>query len=341
MSLLPHRDRDVPPTRNVGETILLAKFPRICYILQIADFRLIDMKHLTVFYAEALMEQHITDAQWEHFWENGYVRIGQVASDAELADLQQRMDDIMLGKAPLDYDKIMMQLDREPGKNSPGPQSRGHKGATLLYRKIQNLELDAYFLAYLQKPIFRDVCAKIYGDGTPVACFRAMFMNKPAHEGTYLVWHQDRWTDLDRDPRITIYTALDAATIANGCVHIIPKSHSSLINPSHGSGFLSQEHIDEIVANATPEPLELAAGEVVLLTIGCFTVPARTRQRFRGARSASAICMARRVLATAQPLTAYLARARSVSPIWQCTVPCRRGLKPRIPEQKRGFDNRI
>ena len=117
------------------------------------------------------MEQHITDAQWEHFWENGYVRIGQVASDAELADLQQHMDDIMLGKAPLDYDKIMMQLDREPGKNSPGPQSRGHKGATLLYRKIQNLELDAYFLAYLQKPIFREVCAKIYGDGTPGRLF--------------------------------------------------------------------------------------------------------------------------------------------------------------------------
>ena len=71
------------------------------------------------------MEQHITDEQWEHFWENGYVRIGQVATDAEFAQLQQRMDAIMLGKAPLDYNKIMMQLDRAPGKNSPGPQSGG------------------------------------------------------------------------------------------------------------------------------------------------------------------------------------------------------------------------
>ena len=110
------------------------------------------------------MEHHITDEQWEHFAENGYVRIGQVATDAELEELQERMDDIMLGKAPLDYDQIMMQLDREPGKNSPGPQSKGHKGATLLYRKIQNLELDPIFLAYLQKPIFEEVCTKIYGD---------------------------------------------------------------------------------------------------------------------------------------------------------------------------------
>lgn len=211
------------------------------------------------------MEQHITTEQWEHFWEKGYVRIGQVATDAEFAQLQQRMDDIMLGKAPLDYDKMLMQLDRDPGKNSPGPQSKGHKGATLLYRKIQDLELDACFLAYLQKPIFQEVCTTIYGDDVPVACFRAMFMNKPAREGTELVWHQDRWTDLDRAPQITIYTALDTATVENGCVHIIPRSHNNLINPSHSSGFLSQEHIDDIVAKSTPVPLELKAGEVVLL----------------------------------------------------------------------------
>lgn len=211
------------------------------------------------------MEQQITDEQWEHFSEFGYVRIGQVATDTEFAQIQQRMDDIMLGTAPLDYDKIMMQLDRAPGTNAPGPQSSGHKGASLLYRKIQNLEFDPIFLAYLQNPVFRDVCAKIYGDGVPVNCFRAMFMNKPAREGTYLVWHQDRWTDLDRDPQITIYTALDQASIENGCVHIIPGSHSSLINPSHGSGFLTQEQIDDIVANSKPQPLELKAGEVVLL----------------------------------------------------------------------------
>jgi len=211
------------------------------------------------------MAQQISSEQWTHFWENGYVRIGQVATDAELVKLQQRMDDIMLGEADLDYDKIMMQLDREPGKNSPGPQSKGHKGATLLYRKIQNLELDPYFLAYLQKPLFQGVCSEIYGAGVPVDCFRAVFMNKPAHQGTHLVWHQDRWTDLDRDPQITIYTALDPATVENGCVHIIPRSHDRLINPSNGSGFLTQAHIDDIVAKATPEPLVLKAGEVVLL----------------------------------------------------------------------------
>ncbi|HCK16704.1 TPA: hypothetical protein DHW51_21430 [Candidatus Poribacteria bacterium] len=211
------------------------------------------------------MGQYITEAQWEHFDDEGYVRIGQVANDQLLATIQQRMDDIMLGKAPLDYDKIMMQLDREPGTGKPGPQSNGHKGATLLYRKIQMLEYDPVFLSYMKNPIFQEVCTRIYGQDTPITCLRAMFMNKPAHEGTRLTWHQDRWTDLDIDPQITIYTALDPATIENGCIHIVPRSHNNLINPSNGSGFLTQEQIDDLLTEYEPIPVELEAGEVVLL----------------------------------------------------------------------------
>ncbi len=54
------------------------------------------------------MDQYITEAQWQHFENEGYVGIGQVTNDQMLATIQQRMDDIMLGKAPLEYNKIMM-----------------------------------------------------------------------------------------------------------------------------------------------------------------------------------------------------------------------------------------
>ena len=109
--------------------------------------------------------------------------------------------------------------------SSAGPQSRGHKGATLAYRKIQDLELDPLFCAFLTRPLFLEICARIYGDHTPIALFRAMFMNKPAHQGTFLPWHQDRWSALDRDPLVTVWTALDPATRDNGCVQLIPGSH--------------------------------------------------------------------------------------------------------------------
>ena len=118
----------------------------------------------------------------------------------------------------------------------------------------------------MQTPLFRDICSKSYGTDTPAAYFRAMFMNKPARKGNRLQWHQDRWTDLDRDPLITIWTALDPTTVANGCVKIIPQSHRwSLINPESGSGFLNAEQINDLASRLEPVYLELQAGEVILL----------------------------------------------------------------------------
>lgn len=213
------------------------------------------------------MSEAITGAQWAQYERDGYLKLGRLLGDADLSALQRRIDDIMLGRARIDYDRVLMQLDSVTGKyNDAGPQTKGWKGATLAYRKIQDLELDPLFLAYMQRPIFRDICARVYGPDTPIACFRAMFMNKPARQGTWLPWHQDRWTHLDRDPLITVWTALDPATIANGCVQVIAGSHRhGLINSSHPSGFLTEEQAQRYAPADKVVHLELAAGEVVLL----------------------------------------------------------------------------
>lgn len=212
------------------------------------------------------MSDTLSTAQWREFEGRGYTRLGPVASPVELAALQGRIDEIMLGTADVDYDRMLMQLDRADGPDSrPGPQSKGHKGATLAYRKIQDLEYDKVFLDYLQKPLFHHICARIYGAASRVACYRAMFMNKPAGYGTDLKWHQDRWQNLDRDPLVTVWTALDDATLDNGCVHVIPASHGRLINPDSGSGHLTSEQVQEQVDQRDAVPLELAAGEGMLL----------------------------------------------------------------------------
>ncbi|MBM3280334.1 MAG: hypothetical protein FJY95_19980, partial [Candidatus Handelsmanbacteria bacterium] len=132
----------------------------------------------------ALHPEVLSQAELAQFHEQGFVRLGQVTRPEQIAALGQRIDEIMLGQAPIDYERIMMQLDRVAGDDSgPGPQSKGHKGVTLAYRKIQDLELDPLFLAYLQHPLCADICARVYGEETPIACFRAMFMNKPAGKG--------------------------------------------------------------------------------------------------------------------------------------------------------------
>ena len=209
----------------------------------------------------------LTDTQWAQYERDGFLRLGHVLQPDELQALQTRIDDIMLGRADLDYNRLLMQLDSLDGKyENAGQQSRGHKGATLNYRKIQDLEGDDLFLDFMRKPIFREICARVLGEDTPVAAFRAMFMNKPANAGTLLPWHQDRWAHLDRDPLITLWTALDPATQENGCVEIIAGSHRwGLLNPQHGSGFVTPEQGEQAMKENPTEFVEMEAGEAVLM----------------------------------------------------------------------------
>jgi ectoine hydroxylase-related dioxygenase (phytanoyl-CoA dioxygenase family) len=118
----------------------------------------------------------------------------------------------------------------------------------------------------MRHPVFQDACERVYGPEASVACFRAMFMNKPAGLGTFLPWHQDRWTWLDRDPLLTVWMALDPATRENGCVQIVPRSHrAGLINPSHPSGFLTEEQAAEWAPPGREVYVELEPGDVALL----------------------------------------------------------------------------
>ncbi|MBI4556601.1 MAG: phytanoyl-CoA dioxygenase family protein [Candidatus Hydrogenedentes bacterium] len=166
----------------------------------------------------------LTQEQLKSWEDNGYVRLGRIMSREELAALQRRIDDIMLGRVL--YPGMFFQLDSDTGDYGDlWKQPQGYQGPTLNYRKIQDLERDPLFLAYMQHPFFRGLTRQLVGEN--VSCFRAMFMNKPAKKGTVLPYHQDggsQW-ELDREHFITVWTGLDPATIENGCVQIIPGSH--------------------------------------------------------------------------------------------------------------------
>lgn len=203
----------------------------------------------------------LSPAELEQWREEGYLRLGHVVPAEDIDALCQRIDMIMLGE--IRYDNMLMQLCPSAGKEELARQTNEFKGSSLKYRKIQNLEQDPLFLAYLQKPLFRDLTSKIIAQN--VSIFRAMFFNKPAEKGVTINWHQDGaggW-QLSIPPQITVWTALDPTIIANGCLQIIPGSHKSMI-PEKGD-LLSEE---ERATHAPDEKrlyLEMEKGEVVLL----------------------------------------------------------------------------
>lgn len=205
-----------------------------------------------------------TDRQAAAFAEHGVVHLGRVLAAAQLAELRQRIDDIMLGNVR--YPDMMMQLDSASGRYEDAPgQTTGFKGASLAYRKIEQLEKDPLFLAWMQGEPVRSIAARLIGP--EVAIFRSMFMNKPAGKGTVLPWHQDggrNWRLHGGHPIVTIWLALDPATRQNGCVQVVPGSHRLGLLSEHGHTITPQQEAAHCPAERV-EFVELEAGEAFLM----------------------------------------------------------------------------
>ena len=213
---------------------------------------------------KGFMSGIITEDQWQQYEQKGYLRLGKVLPEPELAAFQERLNQIMLGK--VQHPTLQMQLDTGGAYEDLPEAVVGFPGATLGYRKIQGLEADPFILEFIRRDLFRDICARHYGSHASVSIFRVMMMNKPAGKGTYLPWHQDAgdvWK-LDRDPLVTTWIALDPATRANGCIQIVPGTHRLGLLSRQGST-ISQSNAELYCPNEAIEYLELEPGEGLLL----------------------------------------------------------------------------
>ncbi|MEE2753042.1 MAG: phytanoyl-CoA dioxygenase family protein [Candidatus Latescibacterota bacterium] len=200
------------------------------------------------------------DQHHEQFMAEGYLRLGNLLTPNELAALQQRIDDIMLGTVR--YENMRFQINPETPADK-AVRTLGNQKSTLAYRRIDDLEQDPLFLSYIQHPLIRQIASRYIGEN--VSVFRAMFMNKPAESGTVLPWHQDigvGW-GIDTNPIITVWMSLDKATVASGCMQIVPSSNNlGILNERH---YTSEADQARHVRTKDVVDLETEAGEAVLL----------------------------------------------------------------------------
>jgi hypothetical protein len=198
----------------------------------------------------------------EHFRRHGWARLGRIARDDELARLRERADDIMLGR--ITYPGLFFQHDAPSGRYVDLDFGRGYVGPSLSYRKIEKLERDAVFRAWLENPLFERIARVIVGD--EVALYRATLFTKGAAGGSELPWHQDggSFWGLDRDPELQVWTALDDAPLEAGCVEVLDGSHlGGLASPL--GGVVQPQVLARARADERKLALPAVAGEVLLL----------------------------------------------------------------------------
>jgi hypothetical protein len=197
-----------------------------------------------------------------HYRAHGWARLGVVAGEATLEALRARADDIMLGRVV--HTGLFFQHDAESGRYEDLEFGRGWVGPSLAYRKIEKLERDPVFCAWIENDAFERIVRAVVGDD--VALYRATLFTKSAAGGTELPWHQDggSFWGLDRDPELQVWTALDDVPNGSGCVEVLDGSHhGGLATPLGGT--IPRDIVDSARADERKIVLPARAGEVLLI----------------------------------------------------------------------------
>jgi hypothetical protein len=202
------------------------------------------------------------DSALAHYAEHGYARLGVLLDDAGLDALRERADDLMLGR--VSYPGLFFQLDAPTGRYEDAPLGLGWQGPSLNYRKLEKLELDPRFRAWLENPLFERIArAVIPGD---IVLYRAILFHKGQAGGSNLPWHQDggKLWGLTQEPELQLWTALDDAPEDGGCLEVVPGSHrGGLVTPL--GGVIPPDRVAAVQAEAHRILLPARAGEVILV----------------------------------------------------------------------------
>jgi ectoine hydroxylase-related dioxygenase (phytanoyl-CoA dioxygenase family) len=165
--------------------------------------------------------------------------------------------------------EILQALRADPPAAHPGepayalaggmlvqPESKVPEGAVHpedFVAKLFNAHLAGTTRDFAVSPAAADVVAAVLGDDIDV--FQSMLILK--NSGAWgQPWHQDSlYFDFDQQPQVGLWLAISEATLDNGCLLVLPRSHKAHIRPhipdkraGANHGYLEIEGVDEAAA---------------------------------------------------------------------------------------------
>lgn len=202
------------------------------------------------------------DAAVARWRTEGWAVLPGVASAEVLAGLRERAEAYVAGAVP--DPGIFFQAEGETGRYGDVAKVPGWVGPDRAYRKMEKLERDDRYRAWIENPLFARVVGRVIAG--PVALYRAVLFTKAPRVGSDTPWHQDggRLWGLDRDPEIQLWTALDDAPPDAGCLEVVPGSHHDGLATPLG-GVVPDANVAAADAERRAVAIPARAGDVVLL----------------------------------------------------------------------------
>lgn len=196
----------------------------------------------------------LSNDQIERFHRDGFLIYGPILPPEELELLREHIDALASGEGA-EAAKVGIRLEAEAERG-------GLKEAAQRDKVWQILGATAYDQAirqYAESPKVLDIVEALLGTAD-IKLFGDQTLMKPAFHGSPVSWHQDSgyWMQVAPPALVTCWTALDAATEANGCMYMLPGSHKLgvLSHRREDDTFLHVQGIDREKA----VPIVLPAG---------------------------------------------------------------------------------
>lgn len=183
---------------------------------------------------------------------NGFATVEKQLSTRELEALRQRMDLISEGRVS-SFPEEMIEFESAATGISTRPP----------VRKInQCAERDEVFMAHAANPKILDIVESLIGPN--IKLFGSQCFMKPPG-GIQKPYHQDSaYFTIEPRELVTCWTALDDATIDNGCLWVVPGSHQiGLLDhdqPWHVGDRVDMQVRDEQIDYTREVSNELTAG---------------------------------------------------------------------------------
>jgi non-heme Fe2+,alpha-ketoglutarate-dependent halogenase len=182
----------------------------------------------------------LNEKQIAHFRDAGYVSPIEMFSLDEVAEYRALLED---------YER------KHGGPVSGATRSKCH----LLFKWVDDMMRDHRIVDLVEDLI-----------GGNILCWNALFWVKEAGSKSFVSWHQDaRYWGLTTKQLVTVWVALSPASVASGCMRVLPGSHRGELlahrDEYHEDNMLTRgQRVAASVDEALAVPMPLDPGQVSL-----------------------------------------------------------------------------
>lgn len=216
----------------------------------------------------------INDQILKQYHEHGYFTVEGLFTAEEVKGVRNEIPKIV-ARYP-DVPKELVQIEPTVASSEKKPESF-ELGVRKLSRMARHNE---FFRNLAFHPKMVKIAKSILGPD--IMLHQGQLLMKPPHFGGEKIWHQDNaYFRLVPNHVFGFWVACDDATIENGCMHVIPGSHTQGIAEHAGAGDEYGLVTPQSLEDAVPIPLKSGDALVFHGELYHYTPPNRTNNRRR------------------------------------------------------------